>query len=287
MSSNALRENPSTPSILSTFSTNTVLNLSPVRMLTAANNSDIRGGSPTAKLEPEPDLMARILGRFPANDPERRDDDELSDERSIHEAEDRSRSATPPPLVPNPPWLNTPAPAPFVFAQPPPLPVFTQPQSLPQLQTDPFLCTSTPPHRRLLARTSSLCISPNSQYLHPPTFMTPARTIGPSSHPYDEGFPLLDVGSSPEPFRLPGVTSLGLTPFMNQFSSDPVTPMRNNRFISFRTPGELFGSPTGGIGASLDFDRISAEESPGTFFGKETLCRSPELPGSNPREAEK
>jgi hypothetical protein len=254
-------------------------------MVTAANNSDIRGGSPIAN--PEPDFMARILSRFPANDPERRDDDELSDERSIHDAEDRSRSTTPPPLVPNPPWMNSPASAPPVLTQPPPLPVFTESQSSPQLQTDPFLCPSTPPHKRVLARTSSLCISPNSQYLHPPTFITPARTTGPSSHPYDDAFPLLDVGSSPEPFHLPGITPLSLTPFLNQFSSDPTTPVRNNPFVPFSTPGELFRSPTVGIGASLDFDRIGTEESPGTFFGKESIYKSSELAGGSPREAEK
>lgn len=281
MSSNALCEKPSTPSappILSTFSTSTVLNLSPVRMLTAANNSDIRGGSPVSK--PEPDFMARILSRFPVNDPERRDDDELSDERSIHDAEDRSRSATPPPLVPNPPWLNSPAPAPPTFTQQPPLPVFTGPLTSDQLQTDPFLRPNTP-HKRVLARSSSLCISPNSHYLHPPAFITPTRTTGPSSHPYDEALPLLDVGSPP--------TSFGLTPFLDRFSSDPITPMRSNRFIPC-TPGELFRSPTIGIAASLDFSKIgagSAEESPGTFFGKERPHKNPELLGGSPREAEK
>ena len=253
-------------------------------MLTAANNSDIRGGSPLAK--PEPDFMSRMLSRFPVNDPEQRDDDEFSEERSIHDAEDRSRSVTPPPLVPNPPWMNSPTLVPPVLTRPPPLPVFIGSQSSPQLQTDPFLRPSTPPHKRVLARTSSLCISPNSHYLHPPTFITP-HTTGTSSHPYDEAFPLLDVGSSPEPFRLPSVNSLSLTPFLNQFSSDPITPVRNNRFMPFSTPGELFRSPTLGIGASLDFDKIGAEESPGTFFGKESLYKSPELPGGTPREAEK
>lgn len=266
------------------FSTSTVLNLSPVRMLTAANNSDVRGGSPIAK--PEPDLMARILSRFPVNDPERRDDDELSDERSIHDAEDRSRSATPPPLVPNPPWMNSPASAPPVLTQPPPLPVFTESQ-FPSLQTDPFLHPNTPPHERVLARTSSLCISPNSQYLHPPTFITPTHSTGPSSDPYDDAFPLLDVGSSPGPFRLPGITPLGLTPFLNQFSGDPTTPVRNNRFVPFSTPGELFHSPAVGVGASLDFGKIDAEESPGTFFEKESLYKSYKLTGGSPREAEK
>src|SRR5258706_15520025 len=287
MSSNAQREKasaPSSPPILSTFSTSTVLNFSPVRMLTAANNSDIRGGSPTAK--PEPDFMARILSRFPVNAPERRDDDDLSDERSIDDAEDRSRSATPPPLIPNPPWLNSPAPALPVLTQPPPPPVFTESQ-FPQLQSDPFLRPRTPPDERVLARTSSLCISPNSQYLHPPTFITPARPTDPSSDPYDDEFPLFDVGSSPEPFRLPGITPLRLTPFLNQFSGDPTTPMRNNRFMPFSTPGELFRSPTVGIGASLDFDKIGAEESPGTFFGRESLYKSSEVAGGSPREAEK
>lgn len=289
MSSNALREKagtPSAPPILSTFSTSTVLNLSPVRMITAANNSDVRGGSPVAK--PEPDFMARIMSRFPANDPERRDDDDLSDERSIiHDAEDRSRSTTPPPLIPDPPWLNSPAPAP-VLTQPPPLPVFTESQ-FPQLQTDPFLHPNTPPHKRVLARTSSLCISPNSQYLHPPTFITPAHSTGPSSDPYDDAFPLLDVGSSPGPFRLPGITPLGLTPFLSQFSGDPTTPVRNNRIVPFSTPGEMFRSPTVGIGigASLDFGKIDAEESPGTFFEKESLYKKPEPAGGSPREAEK
>ena len=252
-------------------------------MLTAANNSDIRGGSPVAKSEP--DFMARILSRFPANDPERRDEDELSDERSIHDAEDRSRSATPPPLIPNPPWMDSPAPGQPALTQPPPLPVFTESQ-FPQLQPDPFLRPNTPPHQRVLARTSSLCISPNSQYLHPPTFVTPARTTGPSSDPYDDELPLFDVGSSPEPFRLPGATPLGLTPFLNQFSGDPTTPMRGNRFVSFSTPGELFRSPTVGIGANLDFGKIGEEESPGTFFGKERY-KSSERAGGSPREAEK
>lgn len=57
--------------------------------------------------------------------------------------------------------------------------------------------------------------------------------------------------------------------------------------MPFSTPGELFRSPTLGIGASLDFDKIGAEESPGTFFGKESLYKSPELPGGTQREAEK
>jgi len=285
MSSNALHEMASTPPILSTFSTSTVLNLSPVRMLTAANNSDIRGGSPVAK--PEPDFMARIMSRFPVNDPERRDDDEISDERSIHDAEDRSRSTTPPPLVPNPPWMNSPAPPPPVLTQPPPLPVFTESRSPPQFQTDPFLRPNTPSHEHVLARTSSLCISPNSQYLHPPTFITPARMTGPSSHSYEDALALLDVGSSPGSFHLPGVTPFSLTPFLSQFSSDPTTPVRNNRFVQFSTPGELFRSPAVGIGASLDFDRISAEESPGTFFGKESQYKCSDPAGGSPREAEK
>jgi hypothetical protein len=253
-------------------------------MITAANDSDVRGGSPVAKREP--DLMARIMSRFPVNDPERRDDDDLSDERSIHDAEDRSRSATPPPLIPDPPWMNSPALALPVLTQSLPLPVFTESQ-YPQLQTDPFLHPSTPPHERVLGRTSSLCISPNSQYLHPPTFITPARSTGPSSDQYDDGFPLIDVGSSPGPFRLTSMTPLGLTPFLSQFSGDPITPVRNNRFVPFSTPGELFRSPTVGIGASLDFGKIDAEESPGTFFEKESLYKSSKLAESSPNEAEK
>lgn len=45
-----------------------------------------------------------------------------------------------------------------------------------------------------------------------------------------------------------------------------------------------------GIEASLDLSMIGAEgaeESPGTFFGKERPHKSPELLGGSPREAEK
>ncbi|KAG8801438.1 hypothetical protein FRC17_006658, partial [Serendipita sp. 399] len=91
----------------------TLLNLSPMRRFSASPMKSAVRGSAARR----PSLSQRlddVMSRFPANS-DTRDEDSMSGEdfsngpdRELEEDE-RDRSVTPPPLIPNPPWIESPS----------------------------------------------------------------------------------------------------------------------------------------------------------------------------------
>ncbi|KAG8827213.1 hypothetical protein FRC19_004732 [Serendipita sp. 401] len=235
----------------------TLLNLSPMRrfsaspMKSAVRGSAVRGPSTSRTLDD-------VMSRFPANS-DARDEDSMSGEDFSHgpdrelEEDERDRSVTPPPLIPNPPWIDSPA--------------LATPGKGPHPDDDDS--------DRLLAqplfKKPSLCISPNSSHLHQQqlTFMTPARAIGDPNRPFDNSFPTLPRISSP-------------TRTLAAF--EPVTPDRassNFRSIFLQTP--VFSSSFSEGRLEDELNRMSrGEDSPNGFFRRSDLYKSPSVPGSSP-----
>lgn len=230
----------------------TLLNLSPMRRLsTTPLKSAIRGTG-------QPPVLDDIMSRFAVNS-DVRDEDSHSGEDSTqeqdHEREEdeRDRSVTPPPLIPNPPWLVSPAPR--------------TPENKADSDDDVGVLLSQP-----LVKQTSICISPNSSHLHAehPTFMTPARAIGSGPRPFDTSFPVFPSLSSPLRRSQPP-------------TSDPVTPNRSSGYNSIFMQTPLFPSSFSETRLEDELARISrGDDSPGGFFDRSALYRSPSVPGSSP-----
>lgn len=244
------------------------------RLNTTHLKSAIRGTGPS-----QTRFMDDILSRFAANS-DARDEDSMSGEDSAHgkdregQEDERDRSVTPPPLVPNPPWMATPispSPGAAVAATPKKGKLSTLDDD--DNDNDSLLSKPIP-----LKRHTSLCISPNSsQYHHRTTFLTPARASGSTDRPYDASFPPIAPSSS---------SLLSSSPFRHApISSDPVTPDRSSSTIRstmfLQTP--LFSSSFSDVRLEDELARMGADsESPGGIFRSSDLYRSPSLPGSTP-----
>ena len=190
-----------------------------------------------------------------------RDEDSHSGEEYSHERhregdeDERDRSVTPPPLIPNPPWMASPTPR--------------TPDNKIDSDDDVGLLLSVNP----LAKHTSICISPNSSHLHThqPAFMTPARATATDPRPFDTSFPVFPPLSSPVRNR-------------PSTSDDPVTPNRPTSgygSIFMQTP--LFPSSFSETRLEDELARMArGDDSPGAFFERSALYRSPSVPGSSP-----
>lgn len=232
----------------------TLLNLSPMRRLsTSPLKSAIRGTGPGP-------LLDDIMSRFPVNS-DRRDEDSHSGEDSAHEREregeedERDRSVTPPPLIPNPPWMASPA--------------SRTPDNRVDSDDDVGLLLSVNP----LIKQTSICISPNSSHLHSQqsAFMTPARATASEPRAFDTSFPIFPPLSSP--IRSQASTADPLTPTRPTSGYGSMfmhTPMFPSSFSETRLEDELARMARG-------------DDSPGAFFDRSVLYRSPSIPGSSPK----
>jgi len=223
------------------------------RLNTSPLKSAIRGTGPGR-------LLDDVMSRFAVNSETRDEDSHSGEEESTHgrdheaEEDERDRSVTPPPLIPNPPWMVSPAPK--------------TPENRADSDDEVGLMLEKP-----MLKQTSICISPNSSHLHvnQPTFMTPARAIGSGPRPFDTSFPPFPPLSSP--IRHPPA------------SSDPVTPNRPSSSygsIFMQTP--LFPSSFSDTRLEDELARMArgGEDSPGTFFDRSAFYRSPSVPGSSP-----
>lgn len=199
------------------------------------------------------------MSRFAVNS-DMRDEDSHSGEDSAHERDhageedERDRSVTPPPLIPNPPWMASPTPR--------------TPENNVDSDDDVGLLLSVNP----LRKQTSICISPNSNHLHAhqSVFMTPARTTANEPRPFDTSFPIFPSLSSP-------VRN-------HPSSSDPVTPSRSTSGFGtmfMQTP--VFPSSFSDTRLEDELARMArGDDSPGAFFDRSDLYRSPSVPGSSP-----
>lgn len=217
------------------------------RLNTSPRKSAIRGTGPSSH------LLDTVMSRFPINNTVDEEDYQSGEEslrdKEENEEEERDRSVTPPPLIPNPPWMASPA-----------TPLQNSTQEEESNRPRPF------------GRQTSLCISPNSSQLHNP-FLTPARLFGNEVRAFDESFPMMGSFSSP------------VRPPMPSSSDPPVTPMRmsSTKQNLFRTP--LFADHFSDTRLEDELARMSRAdtESPGGFFGGVGLYQSPTMPGNTPR----
>jgi len=223
------------------------------RLNTTPLKSAIRGTGPQP-------LLDDVMSRFPVNSDVRDEDSHSGEEDSLHERghgdeeDERERSVTPPPLVPNPPWMASPE-APKT------------PENKVDSDDDVGILLPRP-----LVKQTSICISPNSSHLHAeqPTFMTPARAIGSVPRPFDTSFPIFPSLSSPiRPTNLP--------------TSDPVTPNRPSAYSSLFMHTPVFPSSFSETRLEDELARMArGDDSPGGFFDRSALYRSPSVPGSSP-----
>jgi hypothetical protein len=229
----------------------TLLNLSPIRRIsTTPLKSAIRGTGPSHSLED-------VMRRYPINR-ESRDEDSNSEEfgrGAHHEGDDDEceREVTPPPLIPNPPWMHSPKPSTPLYKH--------------GTDDDDDTLLSRP-----LARHTSICISPNSSHYHQhhTAFMTPARATDNGIRPFDPSFPVISFNSSQTRHE--------------SRTAEPVTPDRQSSAMKptwFQTP--LFSSAFSENRLEEDLARMArGDESPDGFFKRSDLYRSPSVPGSTP-----
>lgn len=190
-----------------------------------------------------------------ASKSEQEEREESGDDSPIaHEGEeDDEREITPPPLIPNPPWLNSPAPV-------------TPKHSSTHPEDDLVPLLPNPVNKN-----ATLCISPHSSHLHQTTstFLTPARATGSAPRPFDSSFPEIPPPSSP---------NRNATRPLN-----PVTPEHDSSSFRsiFQTP--LFAKQFSSSTLEEELARMSkGDESPGGFFKRSDLYSSPAVPGSSP-----
>jgi hypothetical protein len=194
------------------------------------------------------------MSRFAVNS-DVRDEDSHSGEDSMQGRDRESEEdVTPPPLIPNPPWLASPAPK--------------TPENKVDSDDDVGVLLSRP-----LMKQTSICISPNSSHLHAEhsAFMTPARATGSGPRPFDTSFPVFPpLNSSPIRRNQPP-------------TSDTVTPGRSSGYhsIFMHTPG--FSSSFSETRLEDELARMArGDDSPGGFFDRSALYKSPSVPGSSP-----
>lgn len=222
-------------------------------------SSSIRGTGPGPSQR-----LDDVMSRFPINAQSSHDEDSGEEsaqgrEPGAFEEDERDRSVTPPPLIPNPPWMASPIPATPKNNAPP---VDEEEQD-----EDDDTLLSKP-----VTRHKSICISPNSSHLHQtnPSFLTPTRATGSAIRPYDTSFASLPRASSP--------TRSGVLLF------EPVTPDRDSSaFKSMFLQTPLFANAFSDSRLDDELSRMSkGDESPMGFFKRSDLYKSPSVPGSSP-----